>query len=127
MTSQPMMIASERVFKISGSGIFMMSWESTVKSASLLTSIVPLSFSLIGRHCFKCSFIKIENRAVRAIPDRMRLDLESATQRFFEHWTQLLRFFGEITRSFRRIIVRLKQRRAARTESAVENNFDRAL
>src|SRR5207302_637578 len=43
--SPPMMAISLRVYKISGSGIFMMSCESTVKSASLPTSIEPFSFS----------------------------------------------------------------------------------
>ena len=57
----------------------------------------------------------------------MGLDLDSAAECFFKHWPQLFRFFGEITGSLGRVVVRLQQRRAARTERAIKNNFDRAL
>ena len=70
-------------------------------------------FSLIRRHRFECGFVKIENLSVRAIADCVRLNLDPATQRLFEHWPQLFRFFSEIAGSFGRIVIWLQQRRAA--------------
>src|SRR5205807_4673329 len=59
--------------------------------------------------------------------DRVRLDLKSASQRFFKHRSQLFGLLGEVTGSVRRVVVRFQQRCAARTERAVEDHFDRTL
>src|SRR5260370_40064379 len=71
--------------------------------------------------------VKIENHAVRAIANRMRLDLNATAQGFLEHRFQLLGFFSEITGSFGRVTVWFQQRRAARAERAVKDHFERAL
>ena len=84
-------------------------------------------FPLVRRDGFECLFVKIENHAVGAIADCVRLDLNAAAQCFFEHRPQVFRLFGEITGSVGRVAVRFEQRRAARAERAVENDFDRAL
>src|SRR6266404_1346366 len=85
------------------------------------------NFSLLGWNGFERLFIEIEDHPVRPIANRVCLDLNTAAQRFFEHRSQFLRFFREITRSAGRVAVWFQQRRAARTECAVENDFDRAL
>ena len=86
-----------------------------------------LNLPLVRRHRFERAFVKIENHPIGAIANCVCLDLNASTQCFLKHRFQLFRFFGEVTGSLGRIAVRLEQRRAARTERAVENHFDRAL
>ena len=85
------------------------------------------NFSLAGRHRVKGLLVKIEDHAVRAIANRVRLDLNAAAQGFLEHRFQLFGFFGEITGSFGRVTVWFQQSRAARAERAVQDHFERAL
>src|SRR5207237_9436960 len=85
------------------------------------------NFALVKRNSFECILVKIENCAVRPIADGMRLDLDTATKRFLEHWFQIRFLLGEKSRGVRRITVRFQQRRATGAERAVENYFDCTL
>src|SRR6266542_418591 len=85
------------------------------------------NFSVFRRNRLKRLLVKIENDAIGAIADCVRFDLDTAAQRFFEQRTQLLGFLGEKTGRVRRVVVRLQQGSATRTERAVEDDFDRAL
>src|ERR1700751_3274599 len=75
----------------------------------------------------ECGFVKIENSPIRAIANSVRLDLNSATQRFFKHRPQHFRFLGKITGRFGRVTVRPEQRCPARAKRSIENHLDRAL
>src|ERR1051325_935442 len=84
-------------------------------------------WSLIRRDCFERRFVKIENRPVRSIADRVCLNLKTAPQRLLEHWLQLFRLFGEVAGSLRGVAVRFEQCGPARTKRTVEHNFNRSL
>src|ERR1043166_2787477 len=84
-------------------------------------------WSLIRRDCFEGRFVRIENRPVRSIADRVCLNLKTAPQRLLEHWLQLFRLFGEVAGSLRGVAVRFEQCGPARTKRTVEHNFNRAL
>src|SRR5205814_6742221 len=49
------------------------------------------------RNSFECLFIKIENCAIGTIADSMRLHLDPAAQRLFEHWPHLFGLLREVT------------------------------
>src|SRR5947208_1457757 len=86
-----------------------------------------LNLPLAGRHGFESMLVEIENSAISAVADRVRLDLNATAQRLFKHWPQLVRFLREETGSVGFVRIRREQCRAARTERTIKNDFDRAL
>ena len=65
-------------------------------------------FSLIRRHGLQRVFVKIEDRAIRAIADGVGFDLHAAAKRFLEDRLQLCFFLGEIAGSLRRVRIRFQ-------------------
>src|SRR5262245_24052257 len=83
------------------------------------------NFSLRRRHGLECRFILVEYETIRAIADRMRLDLNTLAQSLDQHRSQFFCFHCQESGSVGRVGVRTKQCRATRTECAIGNNLYR--
>src|ERR1051325_1376403 len=83
------------------------------------------NFTFARRHGFECPFVLVEYETIRAIADRMRLDLNSLAQCVDQHRSRLFRFHGQETGCVGRVRVWTKQRGATRTQRAIRDNFYR--